>query len=383
MRQCIVRCICWTVALVTVLTLPLGEISGSSAADDPPPTPTGVTLSGLDAHDGTIYQDGSTLYLVGTRYGCGYEWHNSASPFCGFGLWSSAAGVDGPWAYQGLLFDPTGINPVRNEAWRVTCNYIGNGCFNPRLTRRHDGVWLLYFNAPAETSRGQTAGYYLMGCNAPAAGACGSPAGAPHGSTYRMPMQACQMGGDFSIIVDGVTAYLACSNGAITIEQLDVWWANGVATSSAGAVRNISYLTSVEAPGFFRASDGMWVMTYGDPMCGYCGGTSTSYSVAQASLTNPAPAATPLGVWLPPSNVGWGAPAGGRRSISGTSCGGQPRTVVSVDGQPYQWIDLWYGAANETQAGIRLEPIVLTGQTWRAPADGTVWRGAIRAFTCE
>jgi hypothetical protein len=371
-------------ALTLTLTMISGWIGSSATADDPPPTPIGVTLTGLDAHDGTIYQDGSTLYLVGTRYGCGYQWQNSASPFCGFGLWTSTT-ISGPWSYQGLLFDPNGTNPVRNEAWRITCNTGGNGCFNPRLTKRHDGVWLLYFNAPAEVTRGQSAGYYLMGCNAPAPGSCGSPAGSPHGSTYRMPMQACTMGGDFSIVVDGTIAYLACSSGPITIEQLDVWWANGIANqqTGSGAVRNISYLSNAEAPGFFKATDGMWVMTYGDPMCGYCAGTGTSYSVAQAGLGNPAPATTLLGVWLPPTNVGWSAPASGRRSISGTSCGGQPRTVVTVDGQPYQWIDLWYGSASETNAGVRLEPIVLTGQAWRAPADGTVWRGAIRAFTCE
>jgi len=346
--------------------------------------PSGVTLSGLDAHDGTIVDAGEILYLYGTRYGCGFEWQNANSPFCGFGVWESTSGIGGPWTYRGLLFDPAGTNSTRNEPWKTTCNSGGNGCFNPRMVQRHDGVWVLYFNAPAETVRGRDEGYYVMGCNGPT-GPCGAAAGAPHGSTRQLPMGACNVGGDFSIVVDGDKAYMACSGGMITIEELDYWWTTGIAnqTTGSGAVRNVSYLTGVEAPGFFRAPDGMWVMTYGDPMCGYCSGTGTSYSVAQAGLNNPAPASTLLGVWLPPTNVGWAAPASGRRSISGTSCGGQPRTVVSVGGQPYQWIDLWYGAANEINAGIRLEPIVLTGQTWRAPSDGTVWRGAIRAFMCD
>jgi hypothetical protein len=370
-------------AAILVISLTAAFSVAPASADDPIPSPAGVTLTGLDAHDGTIYQDGGTLYLVGTRYGCGYRWQDSTSPFCGFGLWTSSA-LAGPWAYQGLLFDPNGTNSVRNEQWRITCNYGGNGCFNPRLMRRHDGVWLLYFNAPAETMRGQSAGYYLMGCNSPAAGACGSAAAGAHGSTYRMPMQACQMGGDFAVVADGDTAYLACSNGVVSIERLDVWWANGAATTSSGAVRSIAYLTNVEAPGLWRdASSGMWVMTYSDPMCGYCGGTGTGYIVAQSSQTDASPASTPLGVWLPPTNVGWAAPVSGRRNISASSCGGQPRTVFSIGGQPYQWIDLWYGQANETLAGIRLEPLVRTGQAWRAPADGGVWRGALRTFECE
>lgn len=373
------RSLCLPVVFVLVAALFPGVGGVASGVGS---SPSGVTLTGLDAHDGTVLKSGDTYYLYGTRYGCGFQWQNASSPFCGFGVWTSSA-VGGPWAFQGLLFDPNGVNTTRNEVWRTTCNINGNGCFNPRMVQRYDGVWILYFNAPADVGRGRDEAYYAMGCNGPA-GPCGAAAGPPHGSTYQMPLQACNMQGDFSIIVDGATAYLACSSGTITIEQLDVWWVNGVANNStgAGAVRGISYLSNVEAPGFFKAPDGMWVMTYSDPMCGYCAGTGTSYSVAQAGLANTAPATSPLGVWLPPTNVGWNAPATGRRSISGTSCGGQPRTVFTVDGQPYQWIDLWYGGANETSAGVRFEPIVLTGQAWRAPANGTVWQGAIRPFTC-
>lgn len=348
--------------------------------------PVGVDLVGLDAHDGTIYRDGDDLWMVGTRYGCGYQWQGGPNyPFCGFGLWHStvATGLSS-WSYQGLLFDPVGINTVRGETWNITCNYGGNGCFNPRLTKRHDGVWLLYFNAPAETLRGQSAGYYLMGCNAPAPGACGAAAGAPHGSTYRMPMGACRMGGDFTIVNDGPTAYIACSGGTITVEQLDVWWANGIATTTFGAVRSIAYLTNVESPGVWKdPTTGMWVMSFSDPQCGYCSGTGTGYIVAQAGLTDTSPATGPLGVWLGPTNVGYGQPINGRRLVSGSSCGGQPRTVFVIDGQPWQWIDTWNGQLNETSAGVRLEPLVRTGAQWRAPADGSTWPGAFTPFGCQ
>lgn len=206
----------------------------------------------------------------------------------------------------------------------------------------------------------------------------------PHGSTYRMPMQACKMGGDFTIIADGQIAYLACSNGTMGIEQLDIWWANGIATNTSGAVRSIAYLTNVEAPGVWKdTATGMWVLTYSDPQCGYCSGTGTGYIVSQTSLTDTAPATSPLGVWLGPTNIGFNPPANGRRLVSGTSCGGQPRTVAVVDGQPYQWIDLWVGATNETSAGVRLEPLVRTGAAWRAPADGTPLVGAFEPFRCR
>lgn len=350
-------------------------------ADDPPVS--GVTLTGLDVHDGTIYQDGDILYMVGTRYGCGYQWQNSASPFCGFGLWT-ATNIAGPWDYKGLLFDPNSVNSVRGELWPTTCNYGGNGCFNPRLVKRYDGVWVLYFNAPAETIRGQQSGYYIMGCNGPRPGWCGFGAGLPHGSTYRMPMGACHMGGDFSVVTDGATAYLACSNGTVTVEKLDMWWANGTATNTSGAVRSIGYLTNVEAPGVWKdPTTGMWIMTYSDPQCGYCSGTGTGYIVSQASLTDPSPAATPLGVWLAPTNVGFGQPANGRRLISGTSCGGQPRTVFTVNGQPYQWVDLWVGSQNETAAGVRLEPLVRTSAAWRTEANGIPWPGAFKPWSCQ
>lgn len=340
-----------------------------------------VTLTGLDAHDGTVVEDAGTYYLYGTKYACGFQWGVTSTPFCGFGVWTSTA-LAGPWAYQGLLFHPGSTNTARGESWQATCGATGAGCFNPRMVKRHDGVWILYFNAPGDLSRAPTRSnaYYAMGCNSPAGG-CGAFAGAPYGSTRALPMGACSpANGDFSVVVDGPTAYIVCTmfDATITIEQLDYWWTTG----TNQAVRSIAYLTSVEAPGVFRAPDGMWVMTFSDPICGYCSGTGTGYIVAQTSLTNPAPSASLLGVWMPPANAGWSAPATGRRLVSGTSCGGQPRTVFTVGGQAYQWIDLWYGAANETNAGIRMEPLTATGQAWRAPADGTLWQGALRPFGC-
>lgn len=98
-------------------------------------------------------------------------------------------------------------------------------------------------------------------------------------------------------------------------------------------------------------------MTYSDPNCGYCSGTGTGYATAS----------NPMGPWTAPANSGVAAPATGRRDLSATSCGGQPRTVSIVDGQPYEHIDDWYGSTNETNAGLHYEPLVYLPSAGTAP----------------
>ena len=90
-------------------------------------------------------------------------------------------------------------------------------------------------------------------------------------------------------------------------------------------------------------------MTFSDPNCGYCSGTGTSYVTSTDGI---------LGTWRD------------QRQISTTSCGGQPRSISTVDGEPRQWIDVWYDQPNETQAAIRLEPLLFDPS------------GDIRPLTC-
>jgi len=102
-------------------------------------------------------------------------------------------------------------------------------------------------------------------------------------------------------------------------------------------------------------------------------GTGAPTSYATASAVD--------GTWstAPNLNPVWGAKPIGRRGISATSCGGQGRTVITLDGQPYQFIDLWVGDRNETAAGIRLEPLVFN----QDPAPpGTPW-APFTAWTCR
>lgn len=353
--------VCVALAALTLLTGPTGQTSPTAAAAP-------VTIYGLDAHDGTIVQFGGTYYLYGTKYDCGFTWGTRGTPFCGFGVWTASSAA-GPWTFVRKLFDPAGRNSWNGRDWLFTCGDDGAGCFNPRMVRRpSDGVWILWFNAPGDWNRIRANAYYAMGCAGPA-GPCGDVEGGPNGSTHKPSMTVCHDNGDFSIVADGATGYIMCTmaDQTFAVERLDQWWTNGTGTGT----RNLAGLTQVESPGAWRAADGAWLLTYSDINCGYCAANATGYAVANSLL----------GPFTAPGNVGINAPARARRDISAASCGGQPRTVVTLDGQPYQWIDLWYGALNETDAGIHLEPLV-ANPPYLPPANGRLQPGGILPFTC-
>lgn len=356
------------VAAVLALALTaLGQGASGSAAE----APGGVTILGVDLHDGSMLKSGNTYYLYGTRYGCNFQWGQS-SPWCGFGV-ATAASPSGPWSSITSLFSPNDTSPFANMTWQQLCGNTGAGCFNARMIQRsgwgaNDGVWILWFNAPADFNRTGANAYYAMGCNGPA-GPCGAGAGPPFGSTTKPSMFRCYDNGDFSIVRDDPQPpVMLCTmaNQTLNSERLTVWGSGG--TGEGGA--NLAGATHTEAPGAYRdPGSGRWIMTYNEVNCGYCAGTGTSYATASS----------PLGPWTSPGNVGWSAPASGRRLISGTSCGGQGRTVVTLDGQPYELIDLWVGTANETAAGIRLEPLVFN----QSPSPpGTPW-APFQAWTCR
>jgi hypothetical protein len=316
--------------IVTVAITALSVLASPIAEADT----TSQTISGLDAHDGMITQVGATYYLYGTRYGCGFEWQNPATPFCGFGVWSSTDKVR--WTFGGYLFDPRGNNSWRNESWQTTCTGVfGGGCFNPRMVRRaSDGVWILWFNAPDDWRRSGANAYYALGCRGPA-GPCGD--GVAGGTTHKPDLYTCHDNGDFSIVNDGGTAYIVCTMAGQTfnVEPLDRWWTNG----TGGGARNIGGLTRVESPAVFRSGAYLY-MTYSDPNCGYCSGTGTSYVYSTNGI---------LGPWR----------AGG--GLSSRSCAGQPRSLSWLDGVAVEWIDQWTpsGAPNQTGAAIRLEPVTV------------------------
>lgn len=311
-----------------------------------------VQVSSRDAHDGMMLQIGSTYYLYGTRYGyyssdvCDathhYRWgyQDPGDSWCGFGVWTSTNKLN--WNFQRMLFDPAGTNSaspiVPGEPWQTTCNWHGAGCFNPRMVQRaSDGVWILWFNAPADYSRVGANAYYAMGCAGPA-GPCGDGA-VPNGSVHKPSLWGCHDNGDFSIVNNAGTPYIACTmvDQTISIEQLDAWWTNGVQGSS---ISNVGGLTHVESPAIFGSGPYLY-LTVSSPNCGYCSSDGTRYARTGGSGM--------FGTWTDMGLVSTG------------SCNGQPRSLNLFDGLVWEWIDQWTpsGDPNQAIAAIYLEGVHL------------------------
>ncbi|PWG13883.1 hypothetical protein DF268_08400 [Streptomyces sp. V2] len=353
-------------ALATLaLTLAALLVGASPAPADPPPDGP-VLIEGVDLHDTTIRLVDGTYYMYGSVYGCGYEWYVSGTPWCGFGV-STAPSLGGPWTTPKLLFDPNSQDPWAKRSWQETCGGTGQGCFNPRVIVRsgwgyNDAVPILWFNAPRHYSDTKANAYNVMGC-ASLVGPCG-PGATPNGSYNKPSLSVCAGNGDFGIIErPGVRPAIVCSMpGAaqLNIEELNYSGSGG----TGQGVRQVAGMSGpVEGPGgWWDAGRERYVLTYSDQGCGYCAGTPIGYAVSSSLYSG----------WSAPGNVGWGAPSYGRRIFNGNSCGGQPRTVTVLDGRPYQIIDLWVGARNETQAPTLVTPLDYTPRAG-APGDGKVW----------
>lgn len=351
----------WLVAMVIAVVVTVWAVwslTPAAHADPEPPVPGSVTITGLDLHDGTIVKDGDRYVLVGTRYGCGFQWGVGNTPWCGFGV-STAPTLNGPWSAPTLLFNPDIAAPGTGKTFRQLCAAAsGAGCFNPRLIQRagwgpNDGAWILWFNSPADfVLRGANA-YWALGGNT-ATGPFGAAAGPPFGSTGKPSLWSCHDNGDFSIVPDPPRPpMMLCTMADQTLgaERISFWGASGepgqpVRHNLAGAVK-------AEAPGAYRDPSGTWVMTWNEFNCGYCAGAPTSYATS----------ATVDGVWSSPpnANTAWGATPLGRRGLSATSCGGQARTVTVLDGQAWQVIDLWGTGRNQTWSPVHLEPLIYRG----------------------
>lgn len=291
-----------------------------------------ISISGLDQHDGDLVQVGSTYYLYGTSYGCGWTWMQQGTPWCGFTVRTSSDLKS--WSAPAFLFDPGNTDTTSGLSWRQDCE-VG-GCFEPRMVQRYDGVWILWFIDVSDYAYHAWNGFYAMGCAGPA-GPCGAGSRRqldnPALTTHKPSLFFCGQVGAPAIAVQGQAAYLFCNgeNQQFAIERLDRWWTNG---SGIGVSYGVGGLSSVESAGPYF--DGQhWKMTYSAPNCGYCSGTGTSELISLGDL---------LGPWV------------FDRQLSSRSCGGQPNLVVSLNGQPYQWIDQWTGSRNETVAPILLAP---------------------------
>jgi hypothetical protein len=348
------------VALVTFF-VPSGPTTAGAAT-----TPTAFTVPGLDLHDGQLEQFGSTYYLYGTEYGCGFTWRSNNTPWCGFGVATSADLVH--WSSVTTIVSPFDADPFAGETWNQECGgsstQIAAGCFNPRMIQRsgwglNDGTFILWFNSPEDWARNQSNAYDVMGCNGPL-GPCGQGY-APHGSTHKPSLNFCTGNGDFTVVPQPSAApEIICTRSDQTLaeEPLSQWGTDG----NGGGSANLAGLTNVEAPGaYFDATKNQWVMTYSDPDCGYCQGTATAYATS-SSLAGP---------WSAPTNSGVAAPPGARRDITATSCGGQPRTISVVNGTAYEGVDLWVGSLNESPSPVAFIPLVRTSDDG---GPGTPWQ---------
>lgn len=337
-------------ALLALVVAPNAQARTSAAVASATATAAAtISLPNIDLHDGTIIKSGSTYYLYGTEYGCGFTWRQTNTPWCGFGV-STATALTGPWSAPTLLFSPNAIDPWTGTTWVSECGATGAGCFEPRMIQRsgwgaNDGVWILWFNSPSDWSRNFANPYYAMGCNSPT-GPCGYTA--PFGTVKKPNFTFCAGNGDLDLFSPGPgqnpVALCTQANQTASEEQLDIWGTDGNGTGSA----NLAGLTNIESLGAYKdTATNTWIMTYSDPNCGYCAGDGTGYATATSLL----------GPWSWVKNVGAAAPVTGRRDISATSCGGQADTVTVLDGQAYQIVDLWYGSYNETNARLQLLPL--------------------------
>lgn len=374
--------------LVSVFLVAVVGAGGASAAAsrqqraEPPPgavlvgeTAYGVEINGIDLHDGMVAKFGGVYHFYGTMYGCGFNWGQPGTPWCGFGV-STARSLTGPWSPPRLLFSPSHVNYFTDTTWAANCGSTGAGCFNARMVQRTwgpaDGVFMLWFNAPADYNRNGANAYYVMGCNS-STGPCGSEAGPPYGSTLKPPLHICGENGDFSIVTDAPhppSMMCTAANQTLSQEQLDHWGTAGVNVGS----KVLGGLTGVESPGaYFDRNSERWVMLYSDPNCGYCAGDPAGWATA----------GSPMGPWSAPANTGVSAPPAGRRMLSATSCGGQVRTVSVVDGQAYAGIDLWGrwngSVTNQAPANTLL---VSLKHTPRPSPPGSRWAPQFAQWPC-
>ena len=318
-------------AIIAIITLVM--IGGNAQAS------TGqIVLTGLDLHDGIMVQDGSSLYLYGTEYGCGFTWGQNGTPWCGFGV-ATSQDVAGPWIDKHLLFGPntkieaTSWSGDNGKTWNQMCGSNGAGCFNARMILAGNR-WLLWFNSPGDKGRHANP-YWVMTCNDPA-GPCGNP--------HKPAIYGCNIGGDFSIAVEAATGYLICSasNRIIGIEQLAAGMMNGI----NNFVANISNSAAEGVGIYYTGSE--YVATYSDPNCGYCSGTISAAPGAVRVETGYSTAPNLGGPWTYEA------------VMPGGYCTGQPRTAFKVEGISYEWVDEWEGTPNETQASILLVPMIMS-----------------------
>jgi beta-xylosidase len=275
----------------------------------------------LDAHDGSVVQDGATFWIFGTSYACGFGLNRVGTRWCGINAFSSADLQT--WTPQG--------QPVAPDAlWQQRCAPPRFGCFRPHVARSAaTGQWVMWIN-----TYDIPAGYRVLTAPSPA-----GPWTETATPTLALGGRTLPSRGDQDVFVDsagvGWIAYTLLERNVpadVAVERL-----NPELTSGTGEVVRVP-LGFVEAPSLFERN-GKFLMTFSDPACPYCG-----------AATGLASASSPLGPWVE-------AP-----TLSARSCDGQPAEVSYLrlaDGPIWLYVsDRWVrGDPNQERARIWWEPL--------------------------
>lgn len=286
------------------LILPLSALGTVSALQTISVAAGPIIIGGLDAHDGDLLQVGDTAYLYGTSYGCGFVWR-APSPFCGLRLYTSHDIHH--WRDRGLLFDPAVMQGFCDGPM---------GCFNPRVRRVDDGyrLWFNILRRPGKLARFRAT----------------SPLGPWQFDGY----QPAAGNGDFTVWQEAGELWVFS-----TVRRQDIVITGPSGESRLGRV-------DVESPGIFKVA-GAYYLTVSDPNCGYCNGSRAALGKHVRSGLSYYTASALPGPWT----------YGGR--VLENAYDGQPRNVVLINQQPYEWVDLWLGTFKEAAAAIRLQPLAV------------------------
>jgi hypothetical protein len=277
-----------------------------------------IRIFGIDAHDGDLKQIDGKYYLYGTSYGCGFQW-GGPSPYCGVRIFTSTDLTQ--WSGGGYAFN------ADTSFWQTWCGGSGypnpGGCFEPRVLAI-DGGYTMWLDVPR---RDKIAVLYAT-----------SPTGPFAFRGWSSVVGGWSEGIYYDSVGEGDLWYAVANHHMdITVQSR-----NGSYTIKSGSIGQ----PGIEGPGLFRNGT-HWVMTVSYGACAYCHGNPTAYFTTDDPL------------------VSWQ----NRGVISTDSCGGQPNGVVMVNGQPYEWLDIWNGHQQDSQtaAPIVLSPLVFNSDSSLQP----------------
>lgn len=203
----------------------------------------------VDAHDGAIQRFGSTYYLYGTSYDCGYQWQYNTT-FCGFKVYSSPDLAH--WTDRGHVVAPR------------SCKF----CFRPHVVyNKSTHRYVMWVNDQDAKDK-----FRVYTARRPTGPFTEQPVPDLPDQTH------CTADLDVYADDDG-TAYLTCSNAGWHIAVIKL---TPDYLRAAGPF-DVTGVTHVEAPSIFKRN-GTYYLTMSDPNCGYCTGTGTAYLTAKSPL---------------------------------------------------------------------------------------------------